>query len=330
MSDHALGVTLTSRLAQPVTLAGPHASPKIRMTSPIPSYHHFTVDVEEHFQVAAFEQHIPRTQWDSLPSRVDRGVRLLLELLADRGAHGTFFILSWVAERQPALVREIAAAGHEIASHGTDHQRITQLSPDAFRESVRDSKAILEDVSGHAVLGYRAPSFSITREVDWALDVLVEEGYRYDSSLFPVRRAGYGYAGGERDPHVLRRPPGSLHEFPPATVQWGSAVLPAGGGAYFRHLPYSVVRSALSDAGQRGVPGTFYIHPWELDPDQPRVRVPYRTHLRHYGGLTRTAPRLRKLLATFPFQSIAHTLAVSDRRQACESTGESLAVADER
>lgn len=300
------------------------------MNSPAPIYHHFTVDVEEHFQVAAFEQHVSRSQWDDLPSRVDRGVRLLLELLAERDAHGTFFILSWVAERQPGLVREIAEAGHEIASHGTDHQRVTQLSPDAFRQSVRDSKLILEDISGHVVLGYRAPSFSITRDVDWALDVLIETGYRYDSSLYPVRRAGYGYAGGERDPYLVKRAAGTLHEFPPATVQWGSAVLPAGGGAYFRHLPYTLVRTALDDAERRRVPGTFYIHPWELDPEQPRVAVPYRTHLRHYGGLARTVPRLRKLLAKFQFQSIAHTLAVADRKRASGSSGESLALADER
>lgn len=299
------------------------------MSSPVPIAHHFTVDVEEHFQVAAFEQHVSRSQWDVLPSRVDRGVRLLLELLAERDAHGTFFILSWVAERQPALVREIAAAGHEIASHGTDHQRVTQLTPDAFRQSIRESKLILEDVSGHEVLGYRAPSFSITRDVDWALDVLIECGYRYDSSLYPVRREGYGYAGGERDPHELRRGAGTLREFPPATVQWGSAVVPAGGGAYFRHLPYTLVRTALRDAEQRGVPGTFYIHPWELDPEQPRVSVPYRTHLRHYGGLTRTVPRLKKLLAAFQFQSIAQTIA-AHRRRVRGPSGESLALADER
>jgi polysaccharide deacetylase family protein (PEP-CTERM system associated) len=330
MSGHALGVTLTAGVAQPVTRAGLKASPKIRMNSPVPIHHHFTVDVEEHFQVAAFEQHVPRAQWDALPSRVDRGVRLLLELLAEHNAHGTFFILSWVAERQPGLVRQIAEAGHEIASHGTDHVRVTQLSRDAFRQSIADSKAILEDVSGHAVVGYRAPSFSITRDVEWALDVLIESGYRYDSSLYPVRRDGYGFAGGERDPHLLRRAAGTLHEFPPATVQWGSAVLPAGGGAYFRHLPYTLVRTALSDAERRGVPATFYIHPWELDPEQPRVSVPYPTHLRHYGGLTRTVPRLRKLLATFQFQSIARTLAVAERRRALGQSGESLALADDR
>jgi Predicted xylanase/chitin deacetylase len=187
-------------VAPPVTLAGLNASPKIRMSPPVPIPHHFTVDVEEHFQVAAFESHVSRSQWDNLPSRVGRGVHLLLELLAEHGAHGTFFILSWVAERQPGLVREIAEAGHEIASHGTDHRRVTTLTPDAFRQSLRDSKLILEDVSGHSVVGYRAPSFSITRDVDWALDVLVEAGYRYDSSLYPVRRNGYGYLGGQTRP----------------------------------------------------------------------------------------------------------------------------------
>lgn len=313
-----------------MTLAGLNASPKIRMSPPVPIPHHFTVDVEEHFQVAAFESHVSRSQWDNLPSRVGRGVHLLLELLAEHGAHGTFFILSWVAERQPGLVREIAEAGHEIASHGTDHRRVTTLTPDAFRQSLRDSKLILEDVSGHSVVGYRAPSFSITRDVDWALDVLVEAGYRYDSSLYPVRRNGYGYLGGKRDPYVLHRAAGTLDEFPPATVQWGSAVLPAGGGAYFRHLPYTLVRTALRDAEQRGVPGTFYIHPWELDPEQPRVRVPYRTHLRHYGGLTRTVPRLRKLLAMFQFQSIAQTLSAAHRRRVLGSSGESVALVDER
>ena len=300
------------------------------MNTPGPISHHFTVDVEEHFQVAALEPHVARSHWDTLPSRVERGVRILLELLAEHGAHGTFFILSWVAERQPALVREIAAAGHEIASHGTDHQRVTQLSRDQFRRSVLDSKAILEDVSGHTVVGYRAPSFSITRDVDWALDVLIEAGYRYDSSLYPVRRAGYGFVGGERDPHQLRRASGTLQEFPPATLQMGTVVLPAGGGAYFRHLPYALVRRGLRDAERRGVPGTFYIHPWELDPEQPRVEVPYPTHLRHYGGLTRTVPRLRKLLSSFRFQSIASTMAAAQRQRACGSSGESRALVDER
>ncbi len=277
-------------------------------SQPPPIRHHFTVDVEEYFQVSAFEPYIARSRWDDLPSRVAFGVRCILELLAEHDARGTFFILSWVAERQRALVREIAKHGHEIASHGTDHRRVTELTPEEFRESVRTSKRVLEDISHEPVVGYRAPSFSITRGREWALDILVEEGYRYDSSLFPVKRRGYGFVDGERDPHVLQRPRGSLHEFPPATVEWGGRVLPAGGGAYFRILPYRLIPAALRGAERRAAPGTFYIHPWEVDHEQPRFSVPATTRVRHYGGLRRAPSRLRRLLSTFRFGTIAETL----------------------
>ena len=278
-------------------------------TSQQPSIrHHFTVDVEESFQVVALEPFVDRRTWDDMPQRVDRGVNVLLELLAERGASGTFFTLSWVAERQPALLRAIAAAGHEIASHGTDHKRVTQLSADEFRASVRSSKVILENISGQKVLGYRAPSFSIVRGCEWALDVLIEEGYTYDSSLFPVRRNGYGFVGGRRDPYRIDRPAGSIQEIPPATLKVGPAVLPAAGGAYLRHLPFALVETAIHAAERRSAPATVYIHPWELDVDQPQVPVPPITRLRHYGRLERTAPRLRRLLATFQFQSIERSL----------------------
>jgi polysaccharide deacetylase family protein (PEP-CTERM system associated) len=278
-----------------------------------PLHHLFTVDVEEYFQVSAMEPYVPRDQWGAMPSRVALGVRVILDLLAEHGAHGTFFVLGWIAERYPDLVREISQAGHEIASHGWGHERITELSRAAFRDSVRRSKSVLEAITDHPVLGYRAPSFSIVRGGEWALDVLLEEGYLYDSSLYPVRRAGYGFSGGERDPHVLRRLMGTLREFPPATLQWGRAVLPAGGGAYFRHLPYGVVERALRSAEDRRVPATFYIHPWEVDPDQPRLPVSWRTRVRHYGGLRRTVPRLRRLLGGFRFRAIAHTLSLEER-----------------
>jgi len=270
--------------------------------------HHFTVDVEEYFQVVALAPYVPRSSWDAIPSRVELGTRLLLDLLAERGALGTFFVLGWVAARRPALVREIAAAGHEIASHGWGHERVTELTPEQFRDSIRQSKAELERVTGAAVLGYRAPSFSIVRGGEWALDILIEEGYRYDSSLFPVRRAGYGFAGGRRDPHVISRAGGCLDEIPPATIQIGTAVLPAGGGAYFRLFPYQLVRSGLKAAERRGRPATFYIHPWELDPGQPRLPVARSTAIRHYGNLRQTAPRLRRLLSEFEFGTIAATL----------------------
>jgi polysaccharide deacetylase family protein (PEP-CTERM system associated) len=219
------------------------------------------------------------------------------------------------------LVRSIVAAGHELASHGSDHKRVTQLSADEFRSSVRSSKLALEDIAGTPVLGYRAPSFSIVRGCEWALDVLIEEGYVYDSSLFPVRRNGYGFVGGHRDAYRMERPAGSIQEFPPATLKVAWAVLPAAGGAYLRHLPCGLVEAAVRAAERRGAAATLYIHPWELDVDQPQIRVPAITRMRHYGGLERTAPRLRRLLGTFPFQSIARSLAPNGSQMAAMTGG---------
>lgn len=273
--------------------------------------HHFTVDVEEYFQVAALAPYVDRRTWSSIPSRIDVGMRALLELLASHGTRGTFFVLGWIAKRHPALVREIAGSGHEVASHGWGHEKVTTLSPESFRASIRDSRRALEDLTGAAVFGYRAPSFSIVRGVEWALETLVEEGYRYDSSLFPVRRRGYGFVGGGRDPYRLTTAAGALEELPPATLRCGPAVLPAGGGAYIRLLSYRLIHAAFTSAERRGAPATFYIHPWELDPEQPRLHVPLLTRIRHYGGLSRTAPRLQRLLSDFTFQPIAETLGLT-------------------
>jgi polysaccharide deacetylase family protein (PEP-CTERM system associated) len=270
--------------------------------------HHFTVDVEEYFQVIALSPHIPRDAWDDIPSRVEPAVNRILELLAEHDSRGTFFTLGWIGERHPDLVRRIADAGHEIASHGQDHRRVTELEPRAFREDVHRSKAVLEELTGRAVLGYRAPSYSITAGMEWALEILVEEGYRYDSSLFPIRRPGYGYHRGERDPYGIELEAGRLEEFPPATVRVAREVLPAAGGAYFRLLPYGLVRMGLRTAERRGCPGTFYIHPWELDAEQPRLDVPLRTRIRHYGGLARMQGRLKRLLREFRVQPIAARL----------------------
>ena len=292
------------------------------------AYHHFSVDLEEYFQVVALEPYVARESWDRIPRRVRHGTDQLLGLLDDHRARATFFALSWVAEREPALIREIVAAGHELASHGTDHRRVTTLTPEEFRQSVAESKAVLEDVSGTRVIGYRAPSFSIVRGREWALEILVEEGYRYDSSLFPVRRPGYGFVGGQRDPHVLELAAGRLNEFPPATVEIAGLTLPAGGGAYFRLFPTAFVRSALTAAEDRGVPATFYIHPWELDPGQPRLPVSLPTRLRHYGNLTRTRERLSKLLSEFRFESIAATVGHSEDKP--RLSGKASAIALER
>lgn len=270
--------------------------------------HHFTIDLEEYFQVSAFESRVARSQWLRFESRVSGQVARLLELLARHEARATFFVLGWVAQRKSNLIRAIARAGHEIASHGWDHARVTQQTPQQFRDSIRHTKDLLEQVTGAGVLGFRAPSFSIVPGCEWALDILIEEGYRYDSSLFPVWRPGYGYPAGLPDPHWLDRPSGRLAEIPPTTLRYCGLRLPAAGGAYFRLLPYGVVRAALRQHERRGVPGTFYIHPWELDPAQPRVAVPWLTRLRHYGALQRTAPRIERLLSEFRFTAVRETL----------------------
>lgn len=267
--------------------------------------HFFTVDVEEHFQVLALAPYVPRERWDDMESRVEIGTRLILAMLERHGARGTFFTVGCVAERHPQLIKDIAVLGHEVASHTWDHRRITEQTPVAFRDSVRRTKACLEDLTGTPCIGFRAPSYSIVRGTEWALDVLIEEGYEYDSSLFPVTRPGYGYSGGGRDPYWLDRAAGRLAEVPPATLRRLGLNLPAAGGAYFRLLPYWLVSAGLHDSERRGVPGTFYIHPWELDPAQPRFPVPALTRIRHYGGLARTQGRLERLLSQFRFTAIA-------------------------
>ncbi|TVP42671.1 MAG: DUF3473 domain-containing protein [Gemmatimonadales bacterium] len=286
----------------------PHVSPH-RVV-----HHHFTVDVEEYFQVSAMEPHVPRSAWDTLPSRVVDSTVRILDLLEAHDTRGTFFTLGWVARRHPDLVRRIAKAGHEVASHGWDHKRVTQLDPEAFRTQARDSRAILEDLSGKPVRGYRAPSFSIVPGLEWALEILAEEGYAYDSSLYPVRRRGYGFPGGGRHVHALPLEAGPLTEVPPLTIRARGFTLPAGGGGTFRQLPlaYTVRAFAAMEAEGMGG-GTFYIHPWEVDPGQPRVDgVPLRTRIRHYRGLARTETRLAALLARFRFRPIAETLAAGN------------------
>ena len=279
----------------------------------MPSTHLFTVDVEEHFQVSAFDRVLAREAWQAQPSRVVASTDRLLDALARHGATGTFFTLGWVAERQPALMRRIAEAGHELASHTWWHPRVFTLSPEQFREEVRSSRKILEDLSGAEVVGFRAPSFSIRPGMEWAFDVLLEEGYRYDSSLFPIRRPDYGWPGSPREPHRITRPGGTLWEFPLATLDLGGLVLPAAGGGYLRHLPLGLTATAFRRLNGKGMPGVFYVHPWEVDPDQPRLTVGFLTRLRHYGGLARTLPRLERLLGEFRFTSIGAWLRANAR-----------------
>jgi polysaccharide deacetylase family protein (PEP-CTERM system associated) len=268
--------------------------------------HFFTVDVEEYFQVSAFDSAIPRSEWDRLPSRIEHNVDLLLDLLAKHGVTGTFFVLGWIASRHPRVVRSIAAAGHEVASHGYWHRRVASQTPEEFRADVRAAKDALEQVCGMGVTGYRAPSFSILPGGEWAFDVLLEEGYHYDSSLFPVRRSGYGYPLAPPIPHVITRGSGALLEFPLATTTVRGMRIPAAGGGYLRHFPFGLIRRAFRESTEAGVPAAFYIHPWELDPDQPRLDVPLLTRVRHYRGLRDTAAKVERLLGEMRFSSIAH------------------------
>ncbi len=285
-------------------------------TSRTPVTHLFTVDVEEYFQVGAFQHIIPRQSWDFWPSRAKPSVERLLDVLARHDVKATCFVLGWFATRHPALVRALATNGHEIASHGWSHRSLSALSPDTFREEVRASKALLEGLVGRPVVGFRAPNFSIVPGGEWAFDVLLEEGYRYDSSLFVHRRrSDSGYPGSHPAAHEIVRASGRIIELPIAVRGWAGIPVPASGGGYFRHLPYAVTRGAFARLSRRGTPGVFYIHPWELDPDQPRVRAPLATRLRHYTGLRQAPARLERLLSEFAFTSVVRhpTLGFSER-----------------
>jgi polysaccharide deacetylase family protein (PEP-CTERM system associated) len=294
---------------------------------PLPPYmypnrtpHFFTVDVEEYFQVKALESAVSRAEWGSCPSRLARSIDSLLAVLDRHGATGTFFVLGWIAKHRPEVVRAIAAAGHEIASHGFWHERVTALDREAFREDVSSSKRTLEDLIGAEVMGYRAPSFSIIPGWEWAFDVLIEEGYRYDSSLFPIRRRGYGYPGARRVPHVIQRASGRIAEFPLATTSILRYPVPAAGGGYLRQFPLAVIRRAFREASERSEPATFYIHPWEIDSDQPRLPVSALNRLRHYRGLDGTLARVDQLLDEFRFGAIASYFPALERREATVAT----------
>jgi polysaccharide deacetylase family protein (PEP-CTERM system associated) len=278
-----------------------------------PPTHIFTVDVEEYFQVSAFDSIIERSEWGDQPSRIEANVDAILALLAAHDTLGTFFTLGWIAERYPRLVRRIADGGHEIASHGWWHRKLGDMTPGQFRTDVRDARRCLQDVSGCAVRGYRAPSFSLVPGKEWAFDVLLEEGYSYDSSLFPIRRPGYGYPSAPLAPHMIDRPSGALLELPLATTSIFGARIPAAGGGYLRHFPLGVIQRAFREHTRDGVPAVFYIHPWELDPDQPRLEVPALTRLRHYSGLSLTKPRIETLLREFRFTSVEFYLGQSER-----------------
>ena len=263
-----------------------------------------SVDVEDYFQVEAFADRVDRASWSDYPSRVEANTLAMLDLFDECGVKGTFFILGWVAERFPGLVREIVQRGHEPACHSYWHRLIFKLASQEFRDDTRHAKDLIEDAAGTAVYGYRAPSFSVVRKSLWALDVLAELGFKYDSSIFPIQHDVYGMLDAPRVPFCVDTAAGPLVEFPMTTFRWmGGRNFPIGGGGYLRIFPFWVTRFGARKACENGVPLITYVHPWEIDPAQPRMEGRLTSRLRHYTNLSRTASRLRKLSEMVSFTS---------------------------
>ena len=265
-----------------------------------------TIDVEDYFQVNAFAGVIRRDQWDTFPLRVGDNTRRILDMLDEFQVKGTFFILGWVAEREPELVREIGRRGHEVACHGYGHELIYAIGPEAFRADVRRAKQFLEDISGLHVAGYRAPSYSITKKSLWALDILVEEGFQYDSSIFPVYHDTYGMPDAPRHPHTINTSAGPIQEFPLTTYSINllgmKYRMPIAGGGYLRLLPASFIAKAFNNLNKlERQPAVLYFHPWEIDPDQPRIDADLRSTFRHYLNLNRAEEKIRSLLSSVAF-----------------------------
>ncbi|MDH5761186.1 MAG: DUF3473 domain-containing protein [Gemmatimonadota bacterium] len=277
--------------------------------------HHFTVDVEEYFHPTALAAYYPMAEWGTLKRRTPRVIPRLLEFVGEHGVKGTFFVLGWLAAHERAMVRSISDAGHEIASHGYEHELVGKLGPDGFRESVKRARGVLQDITGQAVRGYRAPSFSIVPGLEWAFDILLDEGYTYDASLFPItQHPTYGYPAVGRDPTWVERPTGRLAEFPSTTARVMGTLLPASGGAYFRILPYALMRAGLRQAEGRGASGVFYIHPWELDDWVPEVDAPRLQMIRTFAGRRRTWSRMRRMFREFRFGPMGEGLAMMEAK----------------
>lgn len=271
----------------------------------------FSLDVEDYFMVLNFQRGLSRERWKEMPARVAIGTDRVLEALDRVGAKGTFFILGCVAREHPDLVRRIAAEGHEIASHGWSHAPLFELDRVKLFGELHRSKELLEDLSGQEVIGFRAPSFSVRPDTLWALDVLLEAGYRYDSSVFPVRHPDYGIPTAPLTPHRMETPSGAtIAEFPMTVARFLGRNVPVSGGGYFRLLPYGITRWGLAQVEREGRPAVFYLHPWELDPDQPDLRehTSRLGALRHYTRLSQTESRLERLLGTFRFTTVRAVL----------------------
>lgn len=273
------------------------------------AFNALSVDLEEYFQVSNFDSVLDRKDWHRQQSRVEDQTRRLLDRFDETGSKATFFVLGWVAERQPALVRQIAARGHEIACHGYAHQLVYEIGPVAFREDLRRARKVIEDVAGVSPVGYRAPSYSITRDSLWALEILADEGFEYDSSIFPTYHPRYGIPEFSRQPVVLELTGGrTIREFPMTTLRVGPINLPLAGGAYLRFLPPMLFRWGLDHLNRRGTPTVLYVHPWEIDAQQPRFEVGLRVKINHYRNLDRTEGRLTALLRRFEFRPLLEVL----------------------
>ena len=281
-----------------------------------------SVDVEDYFHVSVFDGIVPRSNWDGMESRVCENTERLLDIFQEFGVTGTFFVLGWVAERHPQLVRRIAERGHEIASHGYAHRLVYDQTPATFRADVARAKRLLEDASGSAVGGFRAPSYSITPRSLWAIDILIEQGHWYDASIFPIRHDRYGIPVSGRHRYAIERPAGRMTEVPGSTVRVGPMNFPVAGGGYFRILPYAWTQWGIRRLNRKEQqPAVFYLHPWEIDPDQPRLAAGWLGRFRHYRNLEKTEDRLRCLLRDFNFGSVQALL----RDQRTTTAGNSTA-----
>ena len=268
-----------------------------------------TIDVEDYYMVSAFANRIKFEDWHKFESRVEKNTYILLDLLDLYGVRATFFILGWVAEQHPGLVKEIDRRGHELASHGYNHRLVYELTPQEFREDTRKSKGIIEDIAGKPVIGYRATSFSITERSIWALDILIEEGLLYDSSIFPIRHDRYGMPNAERFPHPIRLNGRTLIEFPPSTYSIFGCHIPIAGGGYLRLFPGWFTNWAIRRLNENeGQPAVIYIHPWEIDTDQPRLNAKFLSRIRHYANINSTEAKLKTLIERFRFRPISYFL----------------------
>lgn len=267
-----------------------------------------TIDVEDYFQVENFTKVIKTSDWGKYESRVAQNTEKILRILEDTNIKTTFFVLGWVAERFPRLIEKIHKAGHEVASHGYDHRLVYKQKPDEFRRDLRKAKDILEDIVQRPVVGYRAPSYSITKKSMWALDILMEEGFRYDSSLFPIHHDKGGMPDSKRYPFRIYNHKKYLWEFPLSTVRIRNRNIPFSGGGYFRLLPYSFIKWSIESINNEGRPAVMYLHPWEFDPSQPKIKADYLSMFRHYVNMSKTEGKLKELLGDFEFKSIADYL----------------------